>query len=78
MTPVDASRRTPRRRLATTASVDLLRDALAHRVVGFAVEPAGVDQHVRAAERPHVGVVPVAGDAWLVVHDGEWLARRDD
>ena len=47
-------------------------------IVGLAFEPAGVDEHVRSAERPHVGVVPVARDARLVVHDGEGLAGPGD
>ena len=56
------------------ASGHLLADALAHRVVAVGIEAAGVDEHVRPAERPHVGVVPVARDARLVVDDGQRLA----
>jgi hypothetical protein len=53
---------------------DLFADTLPHRVVPVEVETSGVDEHVRSAERPDVGVVPIAGDPRLVVDDRERLS----
>ena len=49
----------------------LLANAHPHRVVVIEVEAAGVDEHIRSTDAPHVGVVPIARHARLVVDDGE-------
>jgi hypothetical protein len=45
-------------------------------VLGVVLEAAGVDEDVGPPAHLGVGVVPVAGDAGLVLHDGQVLARE--